>query len=82
MAEGGSLKPPSNFLLNSSSQNPSDASRSWTAWLEQFEFYMLATEKNTKSEEVQVATLLTVLGAQGQELFRTFDLTDENRKKI
>ncbi|KAF6032717.1 hypothetical protein EB796_008965 [Bugula neritina] len=82
MAEGGALRPPSNFLLANSSQNPSDASRNWLAWLEQFDFYMLAAEKNSKPEEVQVATLLTILGAQGQELFRTFDLSEENKKKI
>ena len=82
MADGGSLKPPSNFLLNYSSQNPSESSRDWTAWLEQFDFYMVATEKNQKEEQVQVATLLTVLGAQGQELFRTFDLNNADRKKI
>ena len=43
---------------------------------------MVATEKNEKSEEVQVATLLNQLGHEGQELFKTFDMTDENRKKI
>ncbi|KAF6032013.1 hypothetical protein EB796_009683 [Bugula neritina] len=53
MAEGGALRPPSNFLLANSSQNPSDASRNWLAWLEQFDFYMLAAEKNSKPEEVQ-----------------------------
>lgn len=82
MADGGSLKPPANFLLNYASQNPSDTSRSWSAWLEQYDFYMTATEKSLKSEEIQVATLLTILGAQGQELFRTFDLTEGERKKI
>ena len=82
MAERGALRPPSNFLLANSSQNPSDASRNWLAWLKQFDFYMLAAEKNSKPEEVQVATLLTILGAQGHELFRTFDLSEENKKKI
>jgi len=43
---------------------------------------MLATEQNSKPEEVQVATLLTILGAQEQELFRTFNLSEENKKKI
>jgi len=81
MAEGG-LKQPGNFFLSDKSENPSDASRSWTAWLQQYDFYMLATEKNKKAEEIQIATLLTILGSQGQELFRNFDLTNEDRKKI
>ena len=83
MAEGGSgLRPPANFFANITSQNPSDTSRSWSAWLEQYDFYMTATEKSSKSEEVQVATLLTLLGAQGQELYRTFALSDTDKKKI
>ncbi|KAF6036946.1 hypothetical protein EB796_004746 [Bugula neritina] len=82
MAEGGALRPPSNFLLANSSQNPSDASRNWLAWLKQFDFYMLSTEKNSKPEEVQVATLLTILGAQGHELFRTFGLSEEKIAEV
>ena len=86
MAEGGGgglrLRPPSNFLLSVASTNLSETSRSWTNWLEQFEYYMVASEKNEKDEEIQVATLLTILGAEGQELFRTFDLSDADKKKI
>ena len=63
-------------------RNPSDTSRTWTAWIEQFDFYMAATEKHKKDESIQVATLLTILGAQGQELFRTFDLSADDKKKI
>ena len=82
MAEGGGLRAPGNFLKQLSSSNPSEASRSWTNWLQQYDFYMIASEKNEKSEEVQVATLLTLLGEEGQELFRTFTLSDTDRKKI
>ncbi|XP_067950359.1 uncharacterized protein [Watersipora subatra] len=82
MSEGGSLRPPANFLAGFSAQNPSEANRSWAACLEQYDFYMSATEKNAKDESVQVATLLTILGAKGQELFRTFDLLETNRKKV
>jgi len=48
MAGGGALRPPSKFLIANVSQNPSDACRNWLAWLEQFDFYMLAAEKNSK----------------------------------
>ena len=76
-------RPPAYFFTNlNSTSNPSETSRSWTTWLEQFDFYMTATEKVDKSEEVQVATLLTLLGARGQELFRTLPLSDPDRKKI
>ena len=79
MAEGG-IRPPGIFTNGSS--NPSEASRNWNAWLEQFDYYMLATEKNSKPGEVQVATLLTLLGAQGQEIFRTFSLSADQKKNI
>ena len=82
MAE--SLKPPGNFFLThtESLSDPSETARNWSAWLQQFHLYMTTTEKNKKNEEVQVATLLRILGSQGQELFRTFDISQENQKKI
>ncbi|XP_067951274.1 uncharacterized protein [Watersipora subatra] len=79
MAEGG-LRAPGCFISNAG--NPSETSRSWHEWLEQFNFYMLATEKSTKGGEIQVAILLTLLGPQGQEIFRTFNLPEEDRKDI
>ena len=81
MAEGG-LRAPGNFFKTLSLTNPSESSRSWSSWLDQFDFYMVATEKNKKSQEIQVATLLNQLGHEGQELFKTFILTDEDRKKL
>lgn len=79
MAEGG-LRPPGNFINNAG--NPSETSRNWNQWLEQFNLYMLATEKSTKDGEIQVAILLTLLGQQGQGIFRTFNLSDEGRDDI
>lgn len=43
---------------------------------------MTATEKSKKSGEVQVATLLTLLGPQGLEVFRTFSLDDAGKGDI
>jgi len=45
MAEGG-LGPPGNF--NNSSTNLSETSRNWAKWLEQYDFYIIATEKAGK----------------------------------
>lgn len=80
MAEGG-LRPPAPFSFTTST-TPSESSRSWDQWLEQFDFYMTATEKASKPGEVQVATLLTLLGQQGLELFRTFNLDADDKKNI
>jgi hypothetical protein len=78
----GNFKSPESFFGHQSTGNPSDVSRSWSKWLQQFDFYMLASEKNEKAGEVQVAILLTILGPQGQEIFETFDITEDEKKDI
>ena len=40
-----------------------------------WESYSLATELNEKSEAIQVATLLTVIGEEAREVFSTFAWT-------
>lgn len=80
MAE--SLKPPGQFFQLGVGKNPSETSRSWTKWLEQFEFYMTAAEKDQKPGKVQVATLLTLLGPAGQDVYRGFQLTEEERNDV
>ena len=64
MSESRSLRLRPNILTSFSAQNPSEARSDRTAWLEQYNFYMMATEKNAKDEGVQVATLSTIFGAQ------------------
>ena len=45
--------------------------------------YALATELNKKSEPVQVATLLTVIGEEARDVYSTFDWPDaESKSKI
>ena len=58
MAEGG-LKPPGHL---------SSFAGGWEKWLMQYDFYMKATEKDKKPKEVQVTTLLTLLGPEGIEV--------------
>jgi hypothetical protein len=80
MAEN--MKAPGNFFLtvDENLSDPSSTARNWAAWLQQFEFYMLATEKNIKEDEIQVATLLTILGAQGQEEFERYKFYRREQK--
>ena len=67
---------------------PSDVATSatnWQRWMERFELYMLATEKSTKEENIQVATLLTLLGPECMNVFRTFtwiEPADKNKLSI
>lgn len=45
--------------------------------------YSLATESNEKSEAIQVATLLTMIGEEERDVYSTFDWSDErNKSKI
>ena len=41
-------------------------------WLEHYNIYMKATEKNKKSKETKVATSLTLLGEQGIYIYHSF----------
>ena len=68
MSEMVGMKPPGNF-------NPVglEVATSWLKWSEQFDFYMTATEKDTKGSNVQVALLLTLWGAEAMDIYRSFE---------
>ena len=48
------------------------ASEKWTRFKRALDNYALAMELNKKSEAIQVATLLTVVGEDAREVFPTF----------
>ena len=68
MSEMCGMQPPGTF-------NPVglDVATSWLKWSEQFDFYMKATEKDTKGSDVQVAILLIFLGAEAMDIYRSFE---------
>ena len=72
MSEMGGMKQPGDF-------NPVglEVATSWATsllkWSKQFDFYMKATEKDTKGSDVQVAILLTLLGAEAMDIYRSFE---------
>lgn len=67
MASGFSLPPPP--LLEIHEQN---ASEKWKKFELAWRNYALTTELNKKSEPVQVATLLTVIGGDARDVYSTF----------
>lgn len=77
MAEG--LRPPGPFSVGDAGTDTCPSQR-WERWLEQYNFYMKATEKDKKSKAVQVATLLTLLGEQGMDIFRSFEFENNEEK--
>ena len=73
MASGFSLPPPTPLEIHD--QN---AAEKWKKFNLAWNSYSLATELNEKSEKVQVATLLTVIGEEARDVYSTFtDWTEE-----
>ena len=67
MASGFSLPPPTPLEIHD--QN---AAEKWKKFNLAWNSYSLATELNKKSEKVQVATLLTVIGEEARDVYSTF----------
>ncbi len=59
-----------------------DLAGGWVRWIERFQFYMLATEKTTKPGAVQVAMLLTLMGPEAIDIYRTFEWANALDKMI
>ena len=70
MSEMGGMKPPGPGNFNPVGL---EVATSWQKWSEQFDFYMKATEKDTKGSDIQVAILLTLLGAEAMDIYRSIE---------
>ena len=75
------LRPPAPFSTAAPGSNPSDVARNWDDWLDEFDTFMVASEKNEKDEVIQVAILINLLGREGKEVFRNLPLTNDEKKK-
>ena len=49
----------------------------WRKWIQSFELFLIASEINEKSENVQCATLLHVAGEEARAVFNAFDFDKE-----
>ena len=54
---------------------------SYKFFKQQFEIYMVSTEKSKKSEKVKTAILLRYLGPQAIKIFNTFDFANNTEKE-
>ena len=52
----------------------------WTKWIHRFERFKSASGLGEKPEEVQVNALLYTMGANADDIFQSFGLSDENEK--
>ena len=51
----------------------------WRRWRQQYELYMTATEKDSKSEKLQCATFLALAGEAAIEVFNTFSISTSEK---
>ena len=52
----------------------------WKLWKQELEFYMVATETDSKDDKVKSSILLTCIGPQGREVYNTLTFrTGENK---
>ena len=79
MASGFTLPPPAPLEIHSST-----VAEKWKKFRLAWSNYLLATELNKKSEAVQVATFLTVIGEEARDVYSTFTdwTTDGDEAKI
>ena len=69
------LKPPTGLQLTG------NLSENWRKFKQRFEIYSVASGLNEKAEEIQVASLLHLVGEEALEVFNTFQFTAEDDKK-
>ena len=77
MANRLQLSPPEIFDIHDSC-----AAEKWREWRARFECYSVATKLDQEEASVQVATLLTVIGAEAHKVFSTFHWTADEDKVL
>lgn len=68
---GVSLQPPESF-------NFADSSK-WEVWIKRFERYRLLSGLSAKEENIQVATLVYSLGEKAEDIFNSFNLSEQHQ---
>ncbi|GFW02836.1 transposon Ty3-G Gag-Pol polyprotein [Trichonephila clavipes] len=46
----------------------------WRKWRQELDNYPLATEKDDRTDKINIAILLNLLGSEGLEIYNTFKL--------
>ena len=68
------LKPPKPFTFDG------NIAEKWKQWKTEFQWYLVATESDTKTEKVRAGILLHVLGSKGREVYDTLSFEAPNDK--
>ena len=70
------LEPPQAFSFDG------NVSHSWKLWLKHFDFYLAATEKDTKGDKIKTSIFLTCIGQRGREIYETFTYEPGDEMKL
>lgn len=54
----------------------------WKEWIQQFNWYAIATQLSTKPNAVQAATLMASMGLDAAAIFNTFNLSEAEQENI
>jgi hypothetical protein len=68
------LQPPTPFSIEG------NVSHGWKIWEKHFNFYLTATDSDSKSDKVKTSILLTCIGPKGREINETFTFSQETDK--
>lgn len=55
-----------------------DISENWRRWKRDWEEFRIATELDSKSETIQIATLKNMIGSEARDLYDTFDISEDD----
>lgn len=73
-----SAKPPAEIRLG---DHNSDKAKIWSDWLEEFQWYKIASDLEKLPGEKQVAILMNCLGSEIRDIYKSFNLTAQEKKE-
>lgn len=65
------IRPPKPLVLQGT-----NSSNNWKLWLQQYQWFEVATGISNKPQDVQVATFMSSIGSEAVEIFNTFGCTE------
>lgn len=72
---------PEQFQLPEPLSLQGNIAENWRRWKQRFELYMVASEKNEKSNEVKAAIFLHLAGPEALEVFNTLSFDNDGDDK-
>lgn len=72
-----SIRPPRPLIFDTNNMD-----LKWEEWIQQFNWYAIATQLHRKSNSMQVATLMASMGTEAAAVFNTFNLNADLQESI